>query len=264
LDKYLDKFLLKNKIIYLTGAAGLIGREASRALASMKAKVILLDIDETKGKQLEMEIRKRGGSAYFEYFDISELDKIEKNVKELIEKYEGINGWVNSAYPKTEDWSNSIENLKLDSWRKNIEIHLNAYAWVSRIACLKMRELKDKGSLVNISSIYGIRGCDFTIYNGTNMTTPMAYPCIKAGIINLTRYLASYFGKDGIRVNTICPGGIFNHQNAIFVKNYESRVPLRRMGRPEDVASVIVFLCSDASDYITGETIIVDGGWTAI
>ena len=123
---------------------------------------------------------------------------------------------------------------------------------------------QQSGSIINLGSIYGVLGSDFTIYDGTKMTMPMAYSAIKGGIVNLTRYLASYFGKHNVRVNNICPGGIFDSQEPIFVRNYEHRVPLKRMGRPEEIASAVLFLASDAASYITGATIMVDGGWTAI
>ena len=126
------------------------------------------------------------------------------------------------------------------------------------------KEKEIKGSIINLGSIYGIQGNDFTIYEKTDITSPAAYSAIKGGIINFTRYLASYFGRDGIRVNSVCPGGIFDSQNKIFVKNYEHKVPLKRMGKPEDVASTVLFLASDASSYITGATIMVDGGWTIV
>ena len=120
------------------------------------------------------------------------------------------------------------------------------------------------GSIVNISSIYGTVGPDFTIYEGTNMTMPAAYSAIKGGVINFTRYLASYLGPQNIRVNTISPGGIFDNQPANFVDNYNKKVPLRRMGLPNDITPSVIFLLSDESSYITGQNIIIDGGWTAI
>lgn len=120
------------------------------------------------------------------------------------------------------------------------------------------------GSIINIASIYGVIGPDFTVYDGTNMTMPAAYAAIKGGLINLTRYMASYFGPHNVRVNTVSPGGIFDKQNSTFVSNYEKKVPLRRMGAPEDIAPSVSFLLSDESKYITGQNLIIDGGWTAI
>src|SRR3990167_1820579 len=140
-------------------------------------------------------------------------------------------------------------------------MHLNAYSWISRKVCLIMKKQKS-GSLINFGSIYGVVGNDFTVYEGTPMGSAMAYSAIKGGITNLGRYLASYFGEYNVRVNTICPGGIFDNQNKIFVKNYSKKTPLKRMGNPSEIATAVLFLASDASSYITGTTLMVDGGWT--
>jgi NAD(P)-dependent dehydrogenase (short-subunit alcohol dehydrogenase family) len=122
----------------------------------------------------------------------------------------------------------------------------------------------NSGSIVNISSIYGTVGPDFDVYSGTNLTMPAAYSAIKGGVVNFSRYLASYYGRDNIRVNCVSPGGIFDHQPAIFVNNYERKVPLGRMGTPADISPAVSFLLSDESSYITGHNLMVDGGWTAI
>ena len=119
-------------------------------------------------------------------------------------------------------------------------------------------------SIVNIGSIYGVVGPDFTVYDGTSMTMPAAYAAIKGGILNLTRYLSSYYGPKQIRVNAVSPGGIFDNQSTIFIENYNKKVPLRRMGMPEDISPAVVFLLTEDAKYITGQNIIVDGGWTAI
>jgi NAD(P)-dependent dehydrogenase (short-subunit alcohol dehydrogenase family) len=120
------------------------------------------------------------------------------------------------------------------------------------------------GSIINIASIYGVQAPDFGVYENTNMTSPAAYSAIKGGIINLTRYLASYFGEYGIRVNSVSPGGIFDNQNKTFVDNYIKKVPLKRMGKPDDISPAIVFLISDQSRYITGQNMIIDGGLTIV
>jgi NAD(P)-dependent dehydrogenase (short-subunit alcohol dehydrogenase family) len=115
-----------------------------------------------------------------------------------------------------------------------------------------------------MTSIYGVVGNDFSIYEGTKIKTAPAYSAIKGGLINLTRYLASAYGRQNIRFNCVSPGGIFDHQDEKFVRAYESKVPLKRMGNPDDIAPVVSFLLSDDSKYITGQNIIVDGGWTSI
>jgi NAD(P)-dependent dehydrogenase (short-subunit alcohol dehydrogenase family) len=120
------------------------------------------------------------------------------------------------------------------------------------------------GSIVNIGSTYGVVSPDFTVYDGTEMTSPAAYTAIKGGVINFTRYLAAYFGKHGVRANCVSPGGIFDNQNPIFVKNYEHKVPLKRMGKPSDIAGPVAFLLSDDAAYVTGHNLMADGGWTCI
>ena len=122
----------------------------------------------------------------------------------------------------------------------------------------------NNGFVVNFASIYGLVGNDFSLYEGTEMKPTGIYPAIKGGIINLTRFMAAYYSKYNIKVNCLSPGGIFDNQNPDFVKRYNERVPLGRMGTPEDIGPVASFLVSDGAKYITGQNIIVDGGWTCI
>lgn len=261
---YKKKFYLKNKIVLVTGGCGLIGREAVHALASVGATVIILDINRKEGRSLQQEISKAGYTANYEYFDVTKLDKFKENIKKLVKKYKSLDGLVNTAYPRTKDWGTCLEEASLESWRKNVDMHLNSYAWLSRLVALEMKRLKKKGSIINFSSIYGVVANDFSLYKGLPMTTSMTYSAIKGGIVNFSRYMASYFGKYGIRVNTLCPGGVFDNQNKQFVKRYSQKVPLKRMAKPQDLAGVVVFLISDLAAYITGATIMVDGGWTTI
>lgn len=260
---YLQKFSLDKKISFVTGGVGLIGIEVTRALADAGAKVVILDINKEKAGGVKKQLQKKGKNVDFEPFDITDLDKIDQAIDSLKSKYGKIDIWVNAAYPQTSDWGNKVEDLSLETFQKNVDKHLNSYSWISRKVCLIMKEQR-KGSLINFGSIYGVVGNNFSVYKGTNLTSPMAYSVIKGGIVNLTRYLASYFGEFNVRVNTICPGGIFNNQNKIFVKNYEKNTLLKRMGQPEEIASAVLFLASDASSYVTGITLMVDGGWTAI
>jgi len=263
MSNYLELFSLKEKVAYVNGGAGLIGSEICRALASAGAKTIIIDIDEDKSEALASEINDLGFTAFFEKIDTTDLDNIENTLEKLTKKYERLDVWVNSSYPKTNDWGNKVEDLNINSWRENVDMQMNSYSWISRKVCLLMKE-RSGGSLINIASVYGLQGNDFSIYEGTDMTSPMAYSAIKGGIINLTRYLASYFGKYNIRVNNVCPGGVYNQQDPTFIKNYSKKTPLKRFAKPEEVASTVLFLSSDAASYITGANIMVDGGWTAV
>ena len=178
-------------------------------------------------------------------------------------KYGKIDGLVNNAYPRTSDWGAKFEDVDIASWKLNVDMQMNS-VFVFCQAILPLMVKQQSGSIVNLTSIYGVVGPDFSIYDNTELTMPAAYSAIKGGIINFTRYLSSYYGKHNIRVNCVSPGGIFNNQPESFVKNYEMKVPMRRMGKAKDISPAIAFLLSDDAAYITGQNIIIDGGWTAI
>ena len=243
---------LKGKIIVVTGGSGLIGRSiikhiASNGWISINAEINLIDnLDEG-----------------IVNCDITDADSVKKCIEKVVEKYNLIDGWVNNAYPRTADWGTKFEDIPLTSWQKNVDLQLNS-VFICAQEILRIMKNQQFGSIVNISSIYGTVGPDFTIYEGTNMTMPAAYSAIKGGIVNFTRYLASYYGPYGIRVNCVSPGGILDQQDELFVKQYEKKVPMRRMGLPEDIAPSISFLLSDETKYITGQNLIIDGGWTSI
>ena len=195
---YLDKFKLDKKVAFVTGGVGLLGTEVTKALADAGAKVIILDIDESKAKILVNQLMARELDVEYKKFDITDLEKIDKEIENLHSEFGRIDVWVNTAYPRTEDWGVKVEDLKLESWRKNVDMHLNSYSWISRKVCLIMKEQKG-GSLINLGSIYGVVGNNFTVYEGTNLTSPMGYSAIKGGIVNLGRYLASYFGEFNVK-----------------------------------------------------------------
>lgn len=261
---YLSKFKLDGKIAGVCGGLGLLGKEVTIALAQAGAKVLILDTDKEQSKSFIKKCRKNNLDVEFLKFDITDLSTCDDKLNIIYNEYGPINIWVNSAYPRTKDWGNKLEDITIESWQKNVDIQMNSYCLITRSIAELMKKNEIKGSIINFGSIYGVVGVDFEVYSGTEMTCPAAYSAIKGGIINFSRYVASYYGKYGIRINCLCPGGIFDNQNKTFVSNYEKRTPLRRMGKPEEIAAATLFLASDAASYITGTTFMVDGGWTSI
>ncbi len=244
-------FALKDKVIVITGGEGLLGKEIILRLKNAGAIVISADIEISSANDENI------------FLDITKENSINNAIADTVKKFGKIDGWVNNAYPRTKDWGSKLEDIPSESWRRNIDMHLNGYFFCARAALEQMKK-QGFGSLINMSSIYGVVAPDFSIYEGTNMTMPAAYAAIKGGIINLTRYFAAYYGPFNVRVNSVSPGGIFDNQDKIFVANYIKKTPLRRMGMTGDVASSIHFLLSDDSAYITGHNLVVDGGWSII
>jgi len=244
-------FSIENKIIVLTGSNGLLGKAIANSLRDSGAILVGADIVFDKPSENDYII------------DITDETSVKETTLRIFERYGKIDGWINNAYPRTKDWGNKLEDVSYDSWCSNVNMHMNGYFLCSRTVLEYMKE-QGYGSLVNMSSIYGLVGPDFNIYEGTEMTMPAAYSAIKGGINNLTRYLSSYYGPYQIRVNTVSPGGIFDNQPAQFVSNYNKKVPLRRLGSPKDIIAAIHYLLSDEASYVTGHNLIVDGGWTAI
>lgn len=255
---YLKKFKITNRLVFVLGGQGLIGKEITKAMLDAGAKVIVLD-------KKKFKINKNQ-NIFFQKFDVSIPENIEKQYLYLIKKYGVPDIFINSSYPKTKDWSsNSFGKINYKSFAKNINIHLNSFSWLAKLVADSMVKSKKKGNIIQLSSIYGVVGQDLSIYLGTNMKESMSYSVIKGGINNLTRQMASYYGKYNIRINAICPGGVSDtNQNKIFIKNYNRKVPLNRLAKNTEIASCILFLASDASSYITGSLLMVDGGWTAI
>ena len=257
----MKNFNLKKKNIFVIGGSGLIGYEVSKLLNFNGAKVLILD---------EKEISKN--KINFCKFEITTNLFQNQNDLERVFKIYGVpDGMINCSYPKNKNWKkSSFSKISYKNFDENIDLHLKSYVWLAKIFAEKMKSKKINGKIVQLSSIYGILGQDLSIYKKTDMSENMMYPLIKGGISSFTKQMASYYGKYNITINNLCPGGVLESrkgkkkQNKNFLKNYSNKVPLCRLANSGEIASVAAFLLSNYSDYITGQDIIVDGGWSII
>jgi NAD(P)-dependent dehydrogenase (short-subunit alcohol dehydrogenase family) len=261
---YHKKFSLVGKTAAILGGSGLLGAEIAAAMAQAGAHTVILDVHAPSAETCSDVFGVHDGTIGYIDFDVTEVESIEDRFSALWADLGGMDVLVNSSYPRTPDWGAPVEDVRLDSWRRNVDMQLNSVFAVTRAACELMRAAKREGSIINLGSIYGVVGNDFTLYENTAITPPPAYSAIKGGVTSLGRFMASHYGRHGIRVNTLCPGGIEDGQGDPFVEQYSRRTPLWRMGRPDEVAAAALFLACDASSYITGTAFMVDGGWTAI
>jgi len=254
---------LKNKTVYIFGGLGRIGLEVVQGLLDYSANVIL--IDRQSPTALISSLKNNSNLKFFQVYS-DEVEDAESVFVETINNFGCPDVFINCSYPRTKDWaSNSFSEISLDSMRKNIDIHLNSYIWIAKLAADCMKENNKTGSIILTSSIYGLKAQDPNLYKGTNISENLTYGIIKAGVIQGSRQMASYFGQFNIRVNTICPGGVQDqNMNKEFMDRYSTKTPLNRMAAPQDLVGAYLFLSSDLSSYITGETFMVDGGFSII
>lgn len=250
---------LKNKTVYIVGGLGKIGAEVLSGLLAYNATVIVLDKDI---KQQNPFAESETHNVTFLEIDCANIEAAEITLQQAMEEFGCPDVFINCSYPRTEDWpNNSFEKISLQSMRKNIDIHLNSYIWLAKVAADFMKKENKEGSIIFTSSIYGIKAQDLNLYSGCEMAENLTYGVIKAGILQGSRQMASYYGQFNIRVNAICPGGVEDqNQHSSFVDKYSSKTPLSRLASPSDLVGTYIFLSSDLSSYITGETLMVDGG----
>lgn len=270
---YNEIFSLKNLDILVIGGLGLIGKEVVKALLELGANVKIMDLSRFGYLKFlrELDINQRDRLKY-QYFNCSKKKNIKKSIIKCFKKHFKPKILINCSYPRTQDWkNNNFKNIKLKSFEKNISINLNSTIWISKIFADLLVKKNIKGKIINFGSIYGFLAQDKNLYKGTKMSENLTYSLIKGAIINITKQFAAYYGDKGILVNCISPGGIYGpvqglnyEQEKKFLSNYHKRVPLKRLAYAFEIAAVVAFMCSDASSYITGSNLIVDGGWSVI
>lgn len=269
---YLDNFSLNGKNAIVTGGAGILGSHFCRGLADAGANIAVVDIQIENAKQLAEEIeRSYGVKARGIYCDItSELSVIDM-VQKTLDEFGNIDILHNNAAGKSSDleaFFAPFEEYSLEQWKEIMATNLDSMFLVAKHVGKVMKQQQTKGSIIQTASIYGVMGPDNRIYEGSyyldrQINTPAIYSASKGGVVALTKYLATYWAKDGIRVNTITPGGVESGQNDMFKKNYGNRIPLGRMARPEEMVGALIYLASNAASYVTGQNILIDGGLSA-
>jgi len=265
----MSQFRLENRTVLVTGGAGFLGQTFALGLASEGARVIVVDLDLAQAEKIAATINETGGTAKAFQCDVSNERDVVTLVASVKDEFGRIDVLLNNAASKGTDvdrFFDRFEDFKLEVWREINSVNIDGMFLMAREVGRLMVE-QGGGSIIQTSSIYGVVGPDQRIYegseyNGRPINTPAVYSMSKAAVIGLTKYLATYWGEQGIRVNTLTPGGISSGHDSVFVNKYANRVPMGRMGNPEDLVGAIIFLASDESSYITGQNIIVDGGLT--
>lgn len=255
---------LEGRRALITGATGGLGRVMANALSELGADLVLIDRPGSKLEKLTEELKARWGVG-IQYHDC-DLEKQEQRndmVGWIKNSSDGLNILINNAAfvgtSELQGWAVPFEEQTVDTWRRAIEVNLTAVFDLCQ-GLTPLLKSAEGASIINIASIYGEYGPDWSLYDGTQMSNPAAYGASKGGLIQLTRWLATTVAPH-IRVNAISPGGIFRNQPVQFVECYESRTPLKRMATEEDFKGAITYLASDMSKYMTGQILTVDGGW---
>ena len=269
-------FRLDDKVIVITGAAGLLGVKHAEAVAAYGANPVLLDLSQQAVDQLAKRLSQDYGVEASGYdVDISNEREIEKNVEILIEQYGKIDGLVNNAAnnPKVEESSDKnfsrLENFPLDVWKQDVAVGLTGAFLCAKHYGYQIAQNPEGGSIVNISSDLGIMAPDQRLYQQSGLpesqqpVKPVTYSVVKTGLIGLTRYLATYWADKNVRCNAMCPGGVNNGQPEEFLKEVHARIPMNRLAAADEYQGTLLWMLSDASSYLNGAIVPVEGGRTA-
>jgi NAD(P)-dependent dehydrogenase (short-subunit alcohol dehydrogenase family) len=261
-----DPFDLRGRVVVVTGGLGRLGRQFSAAIAQRGGCPVALDLEEAAGvapgvpgvRVMSADVRRRE----------SLVEALEQIRSDLGVPHALVNAAAIDSPPDAPAAENGpFEAYPLESWNRVMEVNVTGLMLCCQVFGAAMAEA-GRGSIVNVSSIYGLVSPDQRIYDfrardGAPFVKPVAYSASKSALVNLTRYLATYWAPRGVRVNTLTLAGVFDDQDPRFLEGYCARIPVARMARPDEYNGAVVFLCSDASAYMTGANLVMDGGWTA-
>lgn len=266
---YRELFSLEGKTAIITGATGILGKHFCRGLAEFGSNVVTVDLSAKTCSNFAKELESDYGiKALGIACNVSDPASVHAMVRKTVGRFGKIDILHNNAATKTNDlkaFFSPTESYSLAQWRKVMAVNLDGMFLVAQAVGNQMAKQKMGGSIIQTASIYGVVGPDQRIYEGSKylgraINTPAVYAASKAGVVGLTKYLAAYWAKRNIRVNTLVPGGVESGQNKAFSRKYSARVPMGRMARADEMVGALVYLASNASSYVTGQSIIVDGG----
>lgn len=269
-------FSLQGRVAIVTGGSGLLGKEFCRTLAEAGAAVIVADLNGPTAEQVAEELSKNGQRAAAVQTDVTDPASVRQMVQAALDRFGRLDILVNSAAldPKFDPQAlqnrptplGAFEDYPLDAWRAALEVNLTGMFLCCQAAVQPMLAQDKKGSIINLCSTYGLVAPDQRLYQREGKQTsykPVYYSVTKAGVLGLTRYLAAYYAGTEIRCNALTPGGVFNNHDETFLKAYSARAVMGRMAHKHEMNGALLFLASDASSYMTGANLVVDGGWTA-
>jgi NAD(P)-dependent dehydrogenase (short-subunit alcohol dehydrogenase family) len=272
MSSYRDLFELKGRTAIVTGGLGILGRRFCRGLADFGANVVVADLDEPAAAKFAEELTVGTGvGALGVGCNVADEASVERLVSRTVDRFGGIDILHNNAASKSSDLTKffaPFEDYSLDEWRKVMAVNLDGMYLVAKHVGEQMVAQGRGGSIVQTASIYGIMASDKRIYEGSyylgmQINNPAVYSASKAGVVGLTRWLATYWADKNIRVNCLVPGGVESGQNDTFKQRYAARVPMGRMANGDEMVGALVYLVSDASSYVTGHVLVVDGGLNA-
>lgn len=254
---------LADKVIVVTGGAGLIGQAFAHAICDAAGTCIIADVNDASAEDVRVAVLRRNPAASVDVLnvDISSRSSIETGIASLDRKYGRIDALVNNAYPRNQNYGKKFFDVEYVDFCENISLNLGGYFQTSKIFAQYFYS-QSHGNIVNIASIYGVIAPRFEIYDNTTMTMPVEYAAIKSGVIHLTRYMAKYFKGRRIRVNALSPGGILDGQDRQFLTAYAAYCSNKGMLDKSDLSGGLVFLLSDSSEFVNGHNLIIDDGFT--